>query len=172
MYLNAYVIKRSFSILLFLLFLSKTRSQETTPVNSYKTTDKRSEQSKIAVVTLRIAKDQNRYSVSIKNMTLVSTTKTFLTQTPDKINDDDLVCYILGKNKSTIDTLKILQPLKARYEYPNEDGTIGTKTVDLPENEVLLRFNYNTGMKYLRVAKAGKNKKLKKVATLVLPEQK
>ena len=172
MCLNTYILKRSFSILLFLLFLSETRSQETTSVNSYRTTGNRSEQSKIAVVTLRIAKNQNRYSVSIKNMTLVSTTKTFLTQTPDKINDDDLVCYILGKNKSTIDTLKILQPLKARYEYPNEDGTIGTKTVDLPENEVLLRFNYNTGMKYLRVAKAGKNKKLKKVATLVLPEQK
>ena len=170
MCLNTYILKRSFSILLFLLFLSETRSQETTSVNSYRTTGNRSEQSKIAVVTLRIAKNQNRYSVSIKNMTLVSTTKTFLTETPDKINDDDLVCYILGKNKRTIDTLKILQPLKARYEYPNEDGTIGTKTVDLPENEVLLRFNYNTGMKYLRVAKAGKNKKLKKVATLVLPE--
>ena len=170
MRLHTYIVKRSFVIILFILALSKTRSQETTSVNSHSTTDKRSEQLKIAVVTLRIAKNDSHYSVSIKNMTLVNTTKTFLNEKPGKINDDDLVCYILGKNKRTIDTLKILQPLKARYEYPNEDGTIGTKTVDLPENEVLLRFNYNTGMKYLRVAKARKNKKLKKVATLVLPE--
>ena len=162
--------KRSFIIILFILFLSKTRSQETTSVNSYKTTDKRSEQLKIAVVTLRIAKNDNHYSVSIKNMTLVNTTKTFLTEKPGKLNDDDFVCFILGKNKRSIDTLKILQPLKVRYEYPNEDGTIGARTVDLLENEVLLRFNYNAGMKYLRVAKPGKNKKLKRLVTLELPE--
>lgn len=170
MHLNTDIVKRSFVIMLFLLSLSKTRSQETTSVNSYRTTDKRSEHSKIAVVTLRIVKDDSRYAVSIKNMSLVNTTKTFLNEKPDKLKNDDLVCYILGKNKRTMDTLTILQPLKVRYEYPNEDGTIGTRTVDLPENEVMLRFNYRTGMKYLRVAKAGKNKKLKKVVTLVLPE--
>ena len=38
------------------------------------------------------------------------------------------------------------------------------------ENEVLLRFNYNEGMKYLRIAKAGKDKKLRTLVTLELPE--
>lgn len=168
--LNTYIMKKSFIIILIFLFLSNTKSQETISVKSHKTTDKKSEQLKIAVVTLRIAKNDSHYSVSIKNMTLVNTAKTFLNEKPDKINDDDFVCFILGKNKRSIDTLKILQPLKVRYEYPNEDGTIGARTVDLLENEVLLRFNYNAGMKYLRVAKAGKNKKLKELVTLVLPE--
>ena len=162
--------KKSFIIILFLLFLSKTKSQELTSVTSYKTTDKKPEQLKIAVVTLRIAKNNSHYSVSIKNMTLVNTTKTFFTEKPGKLNDDDFVCFILGENKRSIDTLKISQPLKVRYEYPNEDGTIGARTVDLLENEVLLRFNYNAGMKYLRVARAQKDKKLKKLVTLELPE--
>src|SRR6187401_1457140 len=162
--------KKTFIIIPFLFFLSKTRSQETTSVNSYNTSDKKSDQFNIAVVTLRIAKNESHYSVSIKNMTLVNTTKTFLTEEPGKLNDDDFVCFILAKNKRSTDTLNILQPLKVRYEYPNEDGTIGTKTVDLLENEVLLRFNYNEGMKYLRVAKAGNDKKLKTLVTLELPE--
>ena len=122
------------------------------------------------MVTLRIAKNDNQYSVSIRNMTLVNSAKKFLTEESGRINEDDFLCFILGKNKRGIDTLKILQPLKVRYEYPNEDGTIGTRTVDLLENEVLLRFNYNAGMKYLRLAKAGKDKKLKTLVTLVLPE--
>ena len=162
--------KRTFILLLFLLFLSKTKSQETVSVNSYKTTDKESEELKIAVVTLRIAKNNGQYAVSIKSMTLVNSSKKFLNERSDRINDDDLLCFILGTNKRSIDTLKILQPLKVRYEYPNEDGTIGTRTVDLLENEVLLRFNYNTGMKYLRFAKAGGDKKLKRLVTLELPE--
>ena len=61
--------------------------------------------------------------------------------------------------------MKISQPLKVRYEYPNEDGTIGTTTVDLPENEVLLRFNYNTGMKYLR-GKSRERQKIKKIGNI------
>jgi len=170
MCLNTYAMKKPFIIILFLLFLNKIKSQESTSVISHNTTDKKSEQLKIAVVTLRIAENDSHYSVSIKNMTLVNTTKTFLTEKPDKINNDDFVCFVLGKNKRSVDTLKISQPLKVRYEYPNEDGTIGTKTVDLPENEILLRFNYNAGMKYLRVAKTGKDKKLKTLVTLVLPE--
>ena len=170
MRLNTYIMKRSFIIIPFLLLLSKARSQETTSVNSYKTTDNKPEQLKIAVVTLRIAKNGGQYSVSIKNMTLVNSSKKFLNEKSDKLNDDDFVCLILGENKRNIDTLKILQPLKIRYEYPTEDGTIGARTVDLLENEVLLRFNYNAGMKYLRVAKIGKNKKLKRLVTLKLPE--
>ena len=162
--------KRTFIFLLLLLFLSKTKSQETIPVNSYKTTDTKSQQLKIAVITVRIAKNDGQYSVSIKNMTLVNSSKKFLNDKPDRIKDDDFVCFILGKDKRSIDTLKILQPLKVRYEYPNEDGTIGTRTMDLLENEVLLRFNYNTGMKYLRFAKAGEDKKLKRLVTLELPE--
>ena len=162
--------KKSVIIIPFLFFLSKTWSQETTSVNSYKTTEKKSGQLKIAVLTLRIAKNESHYSVSIKNMTLVNTTKTFLTEEPGQLNDDDFVCFILATNKRSTDTLNILQPLKVHYEYPNEDGTIGTRTVDLLENEVLLRFNYNEGMKYLRVAKAGKDKKLRTLVTLELPE--
>ena len=83
-----------------------------------------------------------------------------------KWNENDFVCFILDENKNILDTLIIVQPLHQRYEYPNDDGTIGSSIIELEQNEVMLRFSYTTKMKYLLIKKAKKNGKFKTLNTL------
>ena len=73
-----------------------------------------------------------------------------------------MVCLILDQNKAIIDSLKIKEPLATRYEYPNEDGTIGSKVVELDEKDVVLRCSYNPRMQYLRVLKVTDKKQKKR----------
>ena len=129
------------------------------------------ETAKLAIVTLRIINKNGKYAVSIEHVSIIHTNKKFVTVDTGSITENDFVCTILDQNKSSLNNIRIPQPLKIRYEYPNTDGTIGIRLVELNENEVLIRFNYTSGMKYLQIAKQDKNNKLTILATLSLPSQ-
>ena len=64
-----------------------------------------------------------------------------------------------------MDTLIIVQPLNPRYEFPKESGEIGSLKVDLPENSVMIRFRYQTNLKYIRIDKVEKDKSLRTLET-------
>lgn len=165
--------KNLFFIILFSSLIITTNAQETQPVTSKKEiTDKESEQPRIAVVSLRIIKNGNQYSFSLPNSIIVNASKKNVAEKKSKRNENDFICFVLDEHKKIIDTLVIEHPLKTRYEYPNGDGTIGSTTVELIENEVLLRFTYSLQMKYLLVSKVGENSKLKTLTTLILPNAK
>jgi len=127
------------------------------------------ESSRFIILSLNISKKENRYSVSITNSTLVNTKKKIEVQKTDKWNENDFVCFILDERKKILDTIPVLQPLNPRYEYPEDDGRIGSVIVDLPQTDVLIRFSYSTKMKYLRVGKVEKDSSLKIINTLTLP---
>lgn len=160
--------KNVFFIILFSSSLITAGAQETQSILAKnKIADVESEQPKIAVISLKITKSENQYSVALTNATILNTTKKF-SESSKKWDENDFVCFILDEQKQILDTLVIQQPLKVRYEFPKDDETIGTTTVDLLENEVLLRFAYSIKMKYLSIAKVGENRKLEKPDTLEL----
>ena len=91
------------------------------------------------------------------------------------IKDTDqngLVCLLLDKNNAIIDSTIITEPLVTRYEYPGEDGTIGSKEVALDEKDVMIRSVYDPGMEYLRIFKVTGKTKRQSLATLKLPTPK
>jgi hypothetical protein len=115
------------------------------------------------LITLKISKAGDGYNVFIKNITVAEGIKNGIQPKAGKPNNDWLACLLF-------DTLIITDPLQTRYEYPNEDGTIGSKIVQLKEKEVLLRCAYDPGMKYLQIIKPATDTKMKILARANLPE--
>lgn len=124
---------------------------------------------KLAIISLNFVNIDGNYSVSITNSIIINTSKMVSNPKPSKWNENDFVCFILDENRNTLDTLIIIQPLHPRYEYPNDDGrTINSVTIELEDNEVMLRFSYTTKMKYLQIEKVEKNGKHKAIETLLI----
>jgi len=124
---------------------------------------------KMALIKLRISKQGDNYSILIKDITVINNDKKNYARIGDNANNNSLQCFILDKSKSILDSLKIKDPLVTRYEYPNEDGTIGSKEVALDEKEIIVRCPYNPQMQYLHILKVTGKKQKKTLATLKLP---
>jgi hypothetical protein len=80
----------------------------------------------------------------------------------------DFICTVTNDQNIPLQKILIKDPLNIRYEYPDEEGRIGVKTVQKSEGEVLLRFNYIEGMKFLSIGKLDENGILTPVTTLPL----
>ena len=86
-----------------------------------------------ALIKLKIQKQGADYSILVTDVIVINSKRKNYNQQQDNEHKNGLVCLILDKNEQIIDSLKIQNPLQTRYEYPNEDGTIGSKIVDLDE---------------------------------------
>jgi len=123
----------------------------------------------VAMILLNISNADGHYSISILNSRIIETTKKIDDKKSGIWNENDFVCFILDKHKNTIDTLLIFQPLHPRFEYPEDDNTIGSKVIEQKNNDVLLRFSYLSTMKYLRIEKIEENNKLRLLDILEIP---
>ena len=118
------------------------------------------------LLSLRIEKKGNDYQVTIPNSRIIDAPMKNGEPEPAAYRENDFLCFIQDRDKKNLDTLIVVQPLHPRYEFPGEEGAIGSKPVELQENEVLLRFAYTSAMIYLQVHKVEKNKQLKTLNTL------
>ena len=125
---------------------------------------------KLAVAALKIEKSKTGFSASLSNFRIVDSMSKNADIQPEKWTENDFVCFVLDKNNRAVDTLILVQPLNPRVEFPDDNGKIGSQVIELQENEVLLRFMYNSRMKYLKVGKADKNLKLISVNTIEITE--
>lgn len=123
---------------------------------------------KVALVTIKIIKSQNNYSVFITDSRIVEASLKNVDPEPDGWLENDFYCLVLDKNRHIRDSLKINQPLNPRYEFPQENGVIGSQVVELNENEVLLRFGYQKEYKWLRIGNVEKNRHFRALDTLEL----
>jgi len=124
---------------------------------------------KMALIKLKISKQGDYYNILIKDITVIDNDKKNYVRMEDNANNNGLHCFILDKSKTILDSLKINDPLVTRYEYPNEDGTIGSKEVALDEKEVIVRCPYNPRMQYLHILRLTDKKQKKTLVTLKLP---
>jgi hypothetical protein len=163
---TAIVMLAAFSFV-FLISDCSNRSQSYISKSAY--AEDEPESSGFIILSLNISKNKDRFSVSITNSTAVKTEKKIEVQKTDKWNENDFICFILDERKRIRDTIHIMQPLNPRYEYPGDDGTIGSAIIELPQADVLIRFPYSTKMKYLRVGKVENDSRLKILNTLTIP---
>ncbi len=160
--------KKIFWILfLFLVFYScKVHFLSDTPNNIIENDN---ELERIALVLLNISNADGHYSISIVNSKIVETAKKNDDNESVTVHENDFVCFILDKHKNIIDTLLILQPLHPRFEYPEDNNTIGSRVIEHKTGDVLLKFSYSSAMKYLRIEKVEENNNLKLLDILEIP---
>jgi len=154
--------KKIFFFALFYLAVAKTEAQTGN--------NKKPKPHGTMLITLKISKAGEDYNVSIINITTVAGYKKTIPEKTSISSKDDLVCFILNKNKKVIDTLGIRLSFETRYEYPGENGTINSKIVELKEKEILLRYPNDPDIKYLQMIKPGTGNNLRMLTTLELPE--
>lgn len=121
------------------------------------------------LLSLRIEKKGNDYQVTIPNSRIIEAPMKNAEPEATAYRENDFLCFIQDRDKKNLDTLIVVQPLHPRYEFPGEEGAIGSKPVELQENEVLLRFAYTSAMIYLQVHKVEKNNQLRTLNTIKLP---
>jgi hypothetical protein len=126
---------------------------------------------KLAILSLKISKSGNQYSLSVTNYMFLNTSKNF-DNTLKSWKENDFVCFLLNKENRVIDTLVIQQPLNVRYEFPEVDGSIGSTTVGMKENEIVLRFPYRKQIEFIRIDRVGKDGALQTLDTLKMPKEK
>lgn len=125
----------------------------------------------IAVISLNIVDSEKGNSVQLTHMRAIKSSKKISEQSRHWI-ENDLVGFILNDQEQILDTLLIQQPLKVRYEYPDENiETLGRTTIDLTKNDVLIRFPYTNSMKFIRIYKVDGRKQLKLIDTLSLEKK-
>ena len=88
---------------------------------------------------------------------------------PVRWKENDFYCLVLDKNKRIRDSLFIDQPLSPRYEFPQDNGNIGSTVIELNENEVLLRFGFQKEYKWIRIGIVEKDHRFKTLNTIELP---
>jgi hypothetical protein len=119
-----------------------------------------------AIMILKVSYYDNQYEIQKKDSKLVNGVYKNLFATMNDGNENDLICFILDQENNPIDSLVIDNPLSTRYEYSEDEIHIKSVIFDKSENEVLIRFNYKSEMKYLLIKKIEKDKSLKAITTL------
>lgn len=122
----------------------------------------------VAVIALKFDRQAGNCAVSITNSALIRTNKNRTLPVYRDWHTNDFVCFLLNADDEILDTLVIRQPLKPRYEYPGENGTIGSVATDLATNEVLVRFPYSETMRYLQVSEVTGQRQLNIITKLPL----
>ncbi|MPR35492.1 hypothetical protein [Salmonirosea aquatica] len=123
---------------------------------------------KVAVVLVRIQKKGNNYSAFIPNYKIINSSKIISNTSAKNWRENDFICFILNQNKTIMDTLIITKPMQQSYEFSNDKKIIESKIVESSENELLLRFNYNSNMESIQVLRVQNDNSLKIISTIPL----
>jgi hypothetical protein len=80
--------------------------------------------------------------------------------------ENDFYCLVVDQFRQITDSIRIEQPLNPRYEFPEENGTIGAKQVELQQTDVLIRFPMRNKLRYLQLGIVGSKNKFKLIRTI------
>jgi hypothetical protein len=150
------------TILLLTCLFSQVHAQEgqsliNTPGSEVKINRDVTKEAQFAIVRLKFFQKEEKLNVQLVQLLIEDGIIKNTMESLENGIPGDLAVFILNKDKKPVAEMLISNPLKVRYEYPNDDNTIGSKVVDLPENEILLRFNYTDDMKYIEIKKIEKD---------------
>lgn len=120
----------------------------------------------VAVVALKISSDaSDGYDVSLTASTVISSGKS-LPSVDKTWNQDDLVCLVLDAEGRRLHTIVLGQPLKVRFEYPEDDGSIGSAIIDVRAHDVVVHFPFDESVYALQIAIARDENSLHTLKTL------
>jgi hypothetical protein len=125
-----------------------------------------SAQLKTALIILKIIKQGSLYDVTVSSIRIVDGPAKQQLNKSSNWQQGDLLCFLTNNKQKILDTILIKQPLNRRYEYPGENGVIGSKTVELNETSVLIRCPYQPATASLQIDAVTANNKSKYILTL------
>jgi hypothetical protein len=152
--------------LFLIIVILHTECVQNSNIGSVKKT---AEPFRIALITLKISKTSNGFSVSLTNSKILEASPGKVDPEPVHWKENDFFCLVLDKNKRIRDSLSIDQPLNPRYEFPQDNGNIGSTVIELNENEVLLRFGFQKEYKWIRIGIVEKDNRFRTLHTIELP---
>jgi hypothetical protein len=103
------------------------------------------------LVVLDVSRAPDGYSITSSRMTVITTFKP-LSEAHDPA-PGEWICRMHDVFGNIQRTISIPDPLLQRFEYHDEDGHIGSVTVALESNSLLLRFPYNPVAHYISVSR-------------------
>jgi hypothetical protein len=97
---------------------------------------------KILIANLQLDKSGTAYIATLQNVRIIEGS---LKQEPAQTKpwtEGDLICLIPVAHPNNSDTFYLGKPFQTRYEYPGEDGTLGTITRNTVYATMLLRIPF------------------------------
>jgi len=153
-----------FLTLLILLspVLKSQTSENLSPINN----GKNEPQFQFASIIFKISKKDNQYEIKQTESKLLNGVYKKPFDIVNSRKENDIICFILNQYNKPVDSLIIKNPFNNRFEYSEDEITIISVNIDLPENEALIRFNYKSEMEYLLFKKFEKDGTLMTITTI------
>lgn len=136
------------------LSMAQQQKTEANPVN------------KVLIANLRLDKSGTSYEALLQHMRIIDGS---LKQEPNQTRpwtEGDLICLIPRINQPYSDTFYLGKPFQNRYEYPGEDGTLGTITRNTVYATMLLRIPYREETTKIGLELFGPDRRFTRMAEL------
>jgi hypothetical protein len=85
--------------------------------------------------------------------------------------ENDFYCLVFDRFRHVTDSIRIAQPLNPRFEFPDENGAIGSKQVELQKTDVLIRFPMREKLRSLELGIVDQSKKFRVISSIDIPSK-
>jgi len=120
----------------------------------------------VVLASFHLSKTSEGFSIELTDLKKANGTLKNTDIKPQFWMENDFYCLVVDQFRQNTDTIKIEQPLNPRYEYPGENGTIGSKQAELQQTDVLIRFPMRNKLSKLQLGIVGKEKKFRTICTI------
>jgi hypothetical protein len=119
----------------------------------------------VVLSSFHLSKTPEGFSIELTDLKKVNGSLKQSDTKPQFWMENDFYCLVVDQFHQVTDSIRIQQPLNPRYEFPEENGTIGAKQVELQQTDVLIRFPMRNKLRYLQLGIVGSKKKFKLIRT-------
>lgn len=115
--------------------------------------------------SIHLSKSPEGYSVELTDLKKVDGSLKNSVE-PKFWMENDFYCLVVDQFKHVTDSIRIAQPLNPRFEFPDENGAIGSKQVELQKTDVLIRFPMREKLRSLELGIVDQSKRFKLIRSI------
>jgi hypothetical protein len=156
-------------LLLFAVFTARVMAQTNKPTGH----DGVGSNVQLLLASLLVEKTAQGYAARLNNVRVVAGAVKQPVSKQNRWVEGDLICLIPGSNPFNSDTCYLGRPFQTRFEYPGDDGTIGSVTQHAEKASLLLRIPWQEGAGRIGLALYGTDNRFNRIADLPveIPQQ-
>lgn len=118
------------------------------------------------LANLMLEKTSNGYSATLKNIRIIEGDQKNRNTAMPAWNEGDLIVRIAGSDTRKSDTFYLGKPFQSRYEFPGENGSIGSVTRSAEQASLLLRIPFHEPSQKMVFELYGAGSRFKPIAEL------
>jgi hypothetical protein len=122
--------------------------------------------SQVILCTFHLSKSPEGYYIELTDLKKVDGKLKYTKSNPRLWLENDFYCMVINRFNQVTDSIRIEQPLNPRYEFPDENGIIGVKNVELQETDVLVRFPNREKLQSLQLGIVDQLKKFRQISSI------